>query len=126
VSSERYQVPTWDRFETVIRGSLARKNENEVQLIINTLKDKVVAGHGLTCEAQRGLFRLRGIIEGTTKDLVLRMHCEAVFAALLEARRAEAQSNTNTDLDFLAQCFKVLGCVSRCIMFIHTFPALAG
>ena len=83
--------------------------------------------YGVAPETARGLHLLRGIIDGTMKTCHLRMHCEAVFVAFLEARhRVQLNSFTNTDkateLKRLDDNFKVLDIVSPCKMLHSHFP----
>jgi hypothetical protein len=121
VKSEDYKVPHWDQFKRVIREALTDVTETEVDSIINTLEEKVKA------KKDRLHFFCK-VMECEVKSMTLRMHCEAVFAALLEARyRAESSASNDADLKTLAKFFKVLGLVSRCKnASFHIFPDLAG
>ena len=85
VESENYEVPLWDQFKHVNREALVGTDEDHINSIITTLEEKVTKQHGLAPKTMHGLHCLRGIIDGTMKTCHLCMHCEAVFAALLEA-----------------------------------------
>ena len=81
--------------------------------------------YGVAPETTRSLNLLRGIIDGTMKTCHLHMHCEAVFAALLEAcHQVQLNSFTNTDeateLKRLDDIF--LDIVSQCKMLHSHFP----
>ena len=86
VESEIYEVPPWDQFKHVIWEALVDVEEVDIKRIITALEEKVMKRYGVAPETVRSLHLLRGIIDGTMKTCHLRMHCEAVFAALLEAR----------------------------------------
>ena len=91
--------------------------EDHINSIITTLEKKVMKWHGLAPKTVHGLHCLRGIIDGTMKTCHLRMHCEAVFMALLEAcHQVQLNSFTNTNeatkLKRLDDNFKVLDIVS--------------
>ena len=101
--------------------------EDHINSIITALEEKVTKWHGLAPETMCGLHCLRGIIDGTMKTCHLHMHCEAVFAALLEAcHRVQLNSFTNTneatELKRLDDNFKVLDIVSQCKMLHSKFP----
>ena len=117
VESEIYEVPPWDQFKHVIWEALVDVEEVDIKRIITALEEKVMKRYGVAPETARGLHLLRGIIDGMMKTCHLCMHCEAVFAALLEARhRVQLNSFTNTDkateLKRLDDNFKVLDIVS--------------
>lgn len=124
VNSEDYSVPPWEEFKRVIREALPEKDN--VNDIITTLEDSCNRCKG---DVRTSLRLFLDIKDGKKKTLRLRMHCEAVFAALLEIRkRAQSKSPAVTDM-FVEQTeiFKVLGLVCLDVKyFIHTFPALAA
>lgn len=122
VNSELYAVPPWDRFKSVIKEALIDTDEKDVEVIIETLETKVKTKKGITEDAFRSLSSFRGMMSGEIKERVLRMHCEGVFAALLEARTRQLKSSADTDLETLDKYSKVLGLVSRCVSFIHILP----
>ena len=136
VSSKQYLVPSWGEFECVIREAFtAEAEEDTVERIIASLVNKIRTGDGLTPEVSLSnpLKFIWKVIEGSTPTyhhLNLCMHCEAVFAALLDAHnRAQSKSSADTDADLetLAKFSKVLGlaCLDvKC--FIHIFPDLAA
>jgi hypothetical protein len=131
VNSEVYTVPPWSEFQRVIREALTGASKDDVESIITILEDKFMNGTGLIKGAQTSqrLMQIKRIMNGTEPSLILRMHCEAVFAALLEARR-QVQSKSSesvadmidTGLERMAEIFKVLGFVSRCKIFHSYFP----
>ena len=86
VESEIYEVPPWDQIKHVIWEALVDVEEVDIKRIITALEEKVMKWYGVAPETARGLHLLRGIIDGTMKTCHLHMHCEAVFAVLLEAR----------------------------------------
>lgn len=117
VKTEAYVVPTWDEFKHVIRGAVSDWDEGTVDHAIATLEKTVKYGIRLAPEARRSLNAFRKIMEGGMATFKLRMHCEAVFAALLEARdRAQSKPSADTDTtsETLANFFKVLGLM--CLM----------
>ena len=116
VTSEEYSVPDWDQFKRVIREAFTDTDSDigAVNYIISILEDRVKTGFGLRPDAQRSLATFKRIMEGNMKTYTLRMHCEAVLAALLDAsRRAQSESSTDTDTDLeaLANFYKVLGLI---------------
>jgi hypothetical protein len=119
VKSEEYRVPTWEEFKRVIREALTNVDEEEAETIIKTLEMRV-KGEGkrlLGKETQYGLTFIKKCMEGGIRSCVLRMHCEAVFAALLDAR-SRVPTDTDTDeLKTMAEISKVLGFMSRCNTF---------
>ena len=98
--------------------------EDHINSIITALEEKVTKRHGLAPETVHGLHLLRGIIDSTMKTCHLCMHCEAVFAALLEAHHRVQLNSTDeaTELKRLDDNFKVLDIVSRCKMLHSHFP----
>ena len=59
--------------------------EVDIKRIITALEEKVTKRYGVAPETACGLHLLREIIDGTMKTYHLHMHCEAVFAVLLDA-----------------------------------------
>jgi hypothetical protein len=113
VNSKQYKVPPWNDFKRVIREAFTeKKNEKEIDIIITTLENKVKGGGGLTREANRCLKNFRRIVDDELKVFTLRMHCEAVFAALLDARKRTTSSGNDIDLKALFEFSKVWSCVS--------------
>jgi hypothetical protein len=110
VNSEEYIVPPWDRFKLVIREAFTNESEIFVDQIITTLEERVKNKVGLRPEAHNSssLHRIRGIMEGNPRSptLTLRMHCEAVLLALLEARQ-QAQDSADTKWEGLAKFYEV-------------------
>jgi hypothetical protein len=108
VNSEEYEVPPWDRFKLVIREAFTNEGEDLVDQIITTLEERVKNKVGLRPEAHtsRALQRIRRIMEGRLTQLTLRMHCEAVLLALLEARQ-QAQDSADTKWEGLAKFYEV-------------------
>ena len=127
LESENYEVPPWDQFKRVIQEALMGMGEDHINSIIRTLERKVLHGHGLSKETRCGLSLLKQIIENLIPIYNLHMHCEAVFAVLLEAHH-QAQLNSSTDtnkateLKTLVDNFKALDLVSQCNMFHSHFP----
>ena len=129
VSSEQYLVPSWSEFEHVIREAFTAKGEEDtVERIITSLVNKIKTGDGLTREVSLShpLTVIREVINGCSQPTYnLRMHCEAVFAALLDAHnRAQSKSSADTDADLetLAKFFKVhsLVCLDVNVSFIFS------
>jgi hypothetical protein len=128
VNSEEYTVPSWKDFKRVIQEASADKDK--VDDFITALEEGIREGSMLKGDAPRHLATIKRILEGNMPTIRLRMHCEAVFAALLEIRqRVQSQSKSPADTDFkeLAKFFEVLGLVCLDVeCFIHTFPDLAA
>jgi hypothetical protein len=125
VNSDTYEVPPWDQFKCIIREALKDVSEDDVELIIEIMEMKIRSGHGLSPVAFHSLNFFRKIVDGEEKSCILCMHCEAVFAALLEARHrvqleSSADTDTDTELKRLAEISKVLGLLSRCKNF-HSY-----
>jgi hypothetical protein len=118
VNSEEYSVPHWDEFKRVIREAFAVSEKGLVDDIINILEEKVKGGLGLAHDAHRSLFHFRNIMKGKMKTCRLRMHCEAVLAALLEARQ---RAPTDAKLERLSEFYKVLGLVCFDVNVSFTF-----
>ena len=129
VKSEEYLVPSWDKFRSIIRNAFTVKDSDDtVERIIATLETKVIKGVGLSPDAKRSLDVFRKIVEDKLEFYKLRMHCEAVLAALLEARN-QAQLKSSSDTETLTKFFKVLQVGLACLdvkCFIHIFSGLAG
>jgi hypothetical protein len=106
VSSEEYLLPTWDRCKLVIREAFTNEGELLVDQIITTLEDRVKNKVGLRSEAHRSLGKIRAIMEGQPITFKLRMHCEAVLVALLEARQ-QAKDSGDTKWKGLAKFYEV-------------------
>ena len=94
MKDEEYKVSPWDEFKRVIRDVFpVTEKKDIVDQIISNLEKKVKDGDALKREGQCSLSSFRKIITGELETYQLRMHCEAVFAALLEARqRTESKS----------------------------------
>jgi hypothetical protein len=123
VKSENYDVPKWDDFKRVIREAFI-EGKDKVDDIITILEESVKDGAGIRPEAYNSLNSFRNIMEGRTSILKMCMHCEAVFLALLDARRRaqSKKSSADTDnLETLAKFFKVLGLVCLSQMYSY-FP----
>lgn len=126
MSTENYIVPAWDEFKRVIRDAFT-VNDDTVEVIITTLEDKVKnsAKVGLSYEASTSLAIFRRIVNDNMETIKLGMHCEAVFAALLEARSRASSADTGTNLESLAKFSKVFGLVCLDVKcFIYIFPDL--
>src|SRR5882762_3807658 len=123
VDSEEYELPSWDKFKRVIRDALTGLEEEVVKQIIDTLESKIIGNDiSVPKEVQKGLRTMKQVIKGDTKTITLRMHCEAVFAALLEARGRPTDIDTENVFKTLAEIWKVLGFVSRYNTFHSYFP----
>jgi hypothetical protein len=121
-------VPTWDEFKSIIRDAFTLNDTvDSVDHIIATLETKVKYGVGLTPDARRLLRPFQQVVEGNMTKYKMRMHCEAVFAALLVARNRAQSPSVDTETQALANFYMVLGLVCLDVKcFIHIFPVLAG
>ena len=109
-------MPAWDEFKRVIRDAFASDWDGS-QAAIDILEENITLNptdpSDLLDLAKGNLRFLRRIKQGTADEThQLRMHCEAVFAALLEARNRSA-STTNPEVVTLAEKFAVRGLVSQ-------------
>ena len=119
VSYEDYLVPTWDEFKRVIREAFTVDDKSDVDAIISTLEKRATSKTGIRAEAYRSLYLIRQFMEGSRKTYKMRMHCEAVLAALLVAKQS------SSDTDPLAKFYKVLGLACLDVKsFIHIFQNL--
>lgn len=84
LKSQVFKVPTLAEIEKVIKDALGGTSEEDTDYITKHLLNHV-NGTIVMPEIQRSLGFLRRIVEGSKKTLTLRMHCEAVAAALLES-----------------------------------------
>jgi hypothetical protein len=121
VNSEEYEMPAWDEFKRVIRDAFTSADESqadESQAAIEILEVNITLPSTepskLLERARKGLRFLQNIINGKAeKGHFLRMHCEAVFAAFLEARTRSSSPTANTEVATLANKFNVRGLVSQ-------------
>ena len=131
VMSEDYSVPSWDQFKQVIGDAFTIMDEKAtIDRIITTLEDRVKDGYGLTREARRSLNDFRRIITGDLEIYNIRMHCEAVLAAILDAQRSRvsqsSDSDTMTKLGIMCEISKVLVVCLYVKPFILIFPDLGA
>jgi hypothetical protein len=115
VSSQLYRVPTWEEIEKVIKDALGDTSETDTDKIIQILRD-IATGKTTLAPGTRhcqGVNILRQIVENLGEPIVLRMHCEAVLAALLEVRR-DGSTSTDSETKALVELSEVLYFVPEC------------
>lgn len=125
VNNECYRVPTWKEFEKVIRDALVDTSEKETDEIIHNLREKVITGKGLNQDAVRSIAQFRQFVQQEVETCDLRMHCEAVVAALLVSRRSqpmEYSTEQESNYKYLAELSEVLGLVPECEIFYSCLP----
>ena len=110
VGSQLYLMPTWEEFQRVIKDALVGISEKDVNKLIQRLRGIVISRTKLNSEARRFVNTLRRIVKRSSDTFVLRMHGEAVIAALREFRyRQSTVSSTNPEFQILSELSKVLG-----------------
>lgn len=122
VNSEGYVVPPWDEFKRVIRSALPL---GVSERLIDSMEKAADSSHGfgLSNEASRKLDLFRSVVKGELEIYNLRMHCEAVFVALLDVRGRHGRHSNSSAIDrdsefkTLVEISKVLGVVFRCKIF---------
>ena len=112
VKSDEYLVPPWDEFKHVIQEALKGYTEEHVDNVSSVLQQKVREKVDMRVHSVQLFWE---IMNGKKESVILRMHCEAVFAALLEAReRVDSNSPEDADLNDLkglSNFYKVIGLV---------------